>query len=53
MLFRAVEVPAGPSVVEFRYAPWGLRAGAGVSAAALLAACAAVLRGARKRLSRG
>ncbi len=53
VLFRAVEVPAGPSVVEFRYAPWGLRAGAGVSAAALLAACAAVLRGARKRLSRG
>jgi hypothetical protein len=35
-LFRAVEVPAGVSVVEFRYQPLGLRIGAAISAATLL-----------------
>lgn len=35
-LFRAVEVPAGQSLVEFRYAPAAVRVGAAISAATLL-----------------
>jgi hypothetical protein len=36
-LFRVVEVPAGESIVQFRYAPTSLRVGALVSAVTLLA----------------
>jgi hypothetical protein len=39
-LFRAVEVPAGDSVVEFRYVPLSLRIGAAVSALSVLLAIA-------------
>jgi hypothetical protein len=49
-LFRLVEVPAGTSVVEFRYQPWSVRIGAAVSAltiASLLAV--AVVRRSRRR----
>ena len=35
-LFRAVEVPAGESTVEFRYAPASVRIGAAISAASIL-----------------
>jgi hypothetical protein len=35
-LFRVVEVPAGESTVEFRYAPASVRIGAAISAATLL-----------------
>jgi uncharacterized membrane protein YfhO len=36
-LFRAVEVPAGESTVEFRYVPTSLWLGAAITAATLLA----------------
>jgi hypothetical protein len=42
--FRAVEVPAGHSVVEFRYAPRSLRIGALVSVASVLLCVALVVR---------
>jgi hypothetical protein len=35
-LFRAVEVPAGESTVEFRYAPASVRIGAAITGAVLL-----------------
>ena len=48
--FRAVEVPAGRSVVAFRYVPPGLRSGAAVSALSL-AALAALLAWRRRAAS--
>jgi hypothetical protein len=42
-LFRAVEVPAGTSTVEFRYAPTSLRVGALISLATVLTLLAAVV----------
>jgi hypothetical protein len=41
--FRAVEVPAGTSVVDFRYAPTSVRIGGWVSSVTILALLAAVL----------
>jgi hypothetical protein len=46
--FRAVEVPAGSSLVEFRYAPATLWAGLAISGATLVAV-GAVLAAARRR----
>ena len=48
-LFRLVEVPAGESVVEFRYAPWSVRIGAAVST---LTAVALIVWGLRSRQRR-
>jgi hypothetical protein len=50
--FRAVEVPAGHSRVEFTYAPRSLRLGALISAGALLAAAATLWRGRATRRRR-
>jgi hypothetical protein len=47
--FRAVAVPAGTHVIEYRYRPWAVTAGAPVSAAALLVGLGA----AGTRLARG
>ncbi len=47
--FRAVEIPAGRSRVEFRYVPPGWRAGLRVSAASLLLVAALALRGRLRR----
>jgi len=50
--FRLVEVPAGESTVDFRYAPASLRLGAAISAATLLGVTAVLLlplRRARRR----
>ncbi|HSP95686.1 MAG TPA: YfhO family protein [Candidatus Dormibacteraeota bacterium] len=51
-LFRAVEVPAGESVVEFRYRPASLRIGAAISATTVLALIAAALWSRRTRAGR-
>jgi hypothetical protein len=45
--FRAVEVPSGRSLVEFRYAPTSIVLGAAVSAASLLAVAVLAVRSAR------
>src|SRR5262249_25929772 len=47
--FRLVEVPAGRSIVEFRYAPLTVRIGAAVSALTASALAAFALRGRRGR----
>jgi hypothetical protein len=47
-LFRAVEVPPGPSTVEFRYFPARLCAGMALSALTLIALAMAVRRSERK-----
>jgi hypothetical protein len=51
-MFRLVEVPAGPSRVEFRYRPGSVAAGAAVSAVALAAWTALVWRGRARRVPR-
>ena len=43
LLFRAVRVPAGDHVVEFRYEPWSVRLGAIVSGASIVATMALLL----------
>lgn len=43
-LFRAVEVPAGESTVEFRYAPASVRIGAAITVATVLALIVVALR---------
>jgi hypothetical protein len=48
-LFRLIEVPAGESVVEFRYAPASIRIGAAVSALTALGIVLYVLRARRRR----
>jgi hypothetical protein len=47
-LFRVVEVPAGESVVEFRFEPLSLRIGAGVSVASIVGLAAALVLSARR-----
>jgi len=49
-VFRAVEVPAGGSTVEFRYVPDALRAGMAVSAATAIALAIALTRTRRRPL---
>jgi hypothetical protein len=51
-LFRAVEVPAGESVVEFRYRPASLRIGGAISTLTVLALIAAALWSRRTRAAR-
>jgi len=48
-LFRAVEVPAGDSLVEFRYVPMSLYLGAAVSLLSGLALGAALIVSIRRR----
>jgi uncharacterized membrane protein YfhO len=47
--FRAVEVPAGPSRIEFHYWPPGLTAGLGVSGTSVLGLAALVALVDRRR----
>jgi hypothetical protein len=51
--FRLVEVPAGESTVEFRYAPWTVRLGAWVSGLTLLGVGAALALSVARRRSPG
>lgn len=46
-LFRAVQIPAGKGEVRFEYRPASVRFGLAISAAALLAVCAAAIARAR------
>ena len=46
--FRLVEIPAGPSTVEFRYVPQSVRLGAVVSALTLVGALATLVRRRRR-----
>ncbi len=50
--FRAVEVPAGDSIVEFRYVPTVVWAGAGISAATLAGLAVAGVISHRRRSTR-
>jgi hypothetical protein len=51
--FRAVEVPAGPVIVEYRYEPRFLKAGFALSAAALLVCVALPVVSRRRRILNG
>jgi len=51
--FRLVEVPAGESTVEFRYAPWTVRLGAWVSGLTLLGVGATLALSVARRRSPG
>lgn len=51
-LFRAVEVPAGESTVDFRYAPVSVRAGIATTAGTLLMLAIATMRRRRMRRAR-
>jgi hypothetical protein len=48
-LFRAVEVPAGESTVEFRYEPLSVRIGAAITTTALIAVAVAALVARRRQ----
>lgn len=51
-LFRVVEVPAGESTIEMRYAPPGLRLGAGITLGTVLALLVYAVRSRTRRFSR-
>jgi len=46
--FRAVSVPAGDHIVEFRYRPASVRVGAWASLSGIVSVCALLIRGRRR-----